>query len=570
MYIFIRNHIFFFFFNYSYQFLLDKQLLLADYQLQTNYVPQKIDWHDWQQINIEKLRTGVGEQGIIAELQNSEMQDKYESLYKVNGFNALLSDSISVNRSLPDIRHKLCKSKRYSSKLPTVSVIVPFHNEHFSVLLRTVYSVLNRSPKTLLKEIILVDDSSTKSHCKGPLDNFVKTNLYGKVQVIHLKKRQGLIRARLAGAKKAISEVLIFLDSHTEANVNWLPPLLEPITDDYRTCVCPFIDVIGYETFQYKAQDEGARGAFDWEFFYKRLPLLPEDLMTPTKPFRNPVMAGGLFAISARWFWELGGYDPGLDIWGGEQYELSFKIWQCGGTILDAPCSRIGHIYRKFAPFPNPGIGDFVGKNYKRVAEVWMDEYAEYLYSRRPTYRHIDPGDLTEQKKIREKLKCKPFKWFISEIAFDLVKRYPLVEPPDIGHGKIRSYNAPELCLDSTLEDRLKLKNCRDNNDDQEFTLSWRKDIRKKNNMCLDVSDVSTRGKISLYRCHSSGGNQLWNYDHENKMLVHGGNYRCLEGDISTRKVYVTHCDPKDEDQKWIIEHVNPLATNWTLNLIGQ
>lgn len=121
--------------------------------------------------------------------------------------------------------------------------------------------------------------------------------------MIHLPERSGLIRARLAGAKIATADVLVFLDSHTEANYNWLPPLLgrisgnfifpfhmhffpEPIAQDYRTCVCPFIDVIQYETFEYRAQDEGARGAFDWEFFYKRLPLLPSDLEHPTEPFK--------------------------------------------------------------------------------------------------------------------------------------------------------------------------------------------------------------------------------------------------------------------------------------------
>lgn len=78
-------------------------------------------------------------------------------------------------------------------------------------------------------------------------------------------------------------------------------------------------------------------------------------------------------------------------------------------------------------------------QNLKRVAEVWMDEYAEYVYQRRPEYRHLSAGDMTAQKELRTRLNCKSFKWFMNEVAWDLPKHYPPVEPPAAAWGEVRA-----------------------------------------------------------------------------------------------------------------------------------
>ena len=41
---------------------------------------------------------------------------------------------------------------------------------------------------------------------------------------------------------------------------------------------------------------------------------------------RSPTMSGGMYVISRSWFNDLGGYDVGMDVWGAENLETSFRV----------------------------------------------------------------------------------------------------------------------------------------------------------------------------------------------------------------------------------------------------
>lgn len=54
----------------------------------------------------------------------------------------------------------------------------------------------------------------------------------------------------------------------------------------------------------------------------------------------------------------------------------------CGGQLEIVPCSRVGHVFRKYtSPYKFPkGTGKTLAKNFNRLAEVWLDEYKEMYY----------------------------------------------------------------------------------------------------------------------------------------------------------------------------------------------
>lgn len=171
------------------------------------------DWHDYEQIYKDRERVGPGENGSAVRLTNETEIALNDKLYKETGFAVVVSDKISVNRSIQDTRHPECQKLLYPEELPNVSIIIIFHNEIFSVLKRTIHSVVNRTPPELLHEIILVNDCSTKDELYEPLRNYVKDNFKSTtIRIKNLKERKGLIVTRLEGAEIATGEVLVFFE----------------------------------------------------------------------------------------------------------------------------------------------------------------------------------------------------------------------------------------------------------------------------------------------------------------------------------------------------------------------
>ncbi|NXX71517.1 GALT6 acetylgalactosaminyltransferase, partial [Spizella passerina] len=273
--------------------------------------------------------------------------------------------------------------------LPTASVVIVFHNEAWSTLLRTVYSVLHSSPARLLREVILVDDASTDEYLKEELDRYVEQLQI--VRVVRQRERKGLITARLLGASVASGEVLTFLDAHCECECfhGWLEPLLSRIAEEPTAVVSPDIATIDLNTFEFaKPVQNGkqhSRGNFDWSltFGWEVVPARERQRRKDeTFPIKSPTFAGGLFAISRSYFEHIGSYDDQMEIWGGENVEMSFRVWQCGGQVEIIPCSVVGHVFRSKSPHTFPKGTQVISRNQVRLAEVWMDDYKEIFYRR--------------------------------------------------------------------------------------------------------------------------------------------------------------------------------------------
>jgi len=506
---------------------------------------------------------GAGENGDPVNLFGQE-KFRGEEIMKTEAFNLVASDKIVYTRQVPDTRDPRCQDVVYDRTLPTTSIVIIFTNEAWSPLIRTIYSVLNRSPAEFVYEIILVDDYSDKKHLGKKLERFIRKYFPSKVKLLRLKSRQGLIRARLTGARAAKGDVLIFLDSHCEANTGWLEPLLQRIKENPLAFVVPIIDVIDDKTMEYYHGNGNyfQVGGFTWGGHFNWIDISDDEIQrrgSPVAPTRSPTMAGGLFAVDRQTFWDLGSYDEEMDVWGGENLEMSFRIWQCGAVLETIPCSRVGHIFRSFHPYTFPGNKDTHGINTARTVEVWMDDYKKLFYMNRPDLLNSEIGSVTKRLQFREDRQCKSFNWYLQNIY---PQKFILDNPSHVfAYGRLRNPNY-DTCLDNLQnedKDPYELGQYVCHNfmaAAQFFSYSKEFEIRRED-FCAQVTAVfpQTRERITMAQCKKGDGSQQWAHTKEGK-IIHKYTRKCLDGGSgqSMETLSVAPCQ-NIPSQVWYFDH---------------
>lgn len=210
------------------------------------------------------------------------------------------------------------------------------------------------------------------------------------------------------------------------------------------------------------------------------------------------------------------------------------------------------------------------------------------MYERKPDrYASVDAGDISKQLEVKERLKCKPFKYFLEVVAPDMLEKYPPVQiefasgvvsfimnfffhhENDSIISQIESVALPNQCIDSlgNFHKPMGFYTCTHDkkhpSGHQHYFLGHHRDIEfySDSAYCIDIKN----NHIELHACHHSQGNQYFRYDLDTQQIKHHpSEEKCLEINENSKRILVKECDVNEIKQRFKWGHVNETnLRNW-------
>ncbi|KAK2150709.1 hypothetical protein LSH36_394g02093 [Paralvinella palmiformis] len=348
------------------------------------------------------------------------------------------------------------------------------------------------------------------------------------------------------------------LDGHMEVTKGWIEPLLARIKENNKILLSSLIDMIHPNNMLYIKSDFVYQ-SLSWKMVFVWTHLPPGTTHDPLEPIPTYALVGCMLAMHRDTFIEMGAFDTGMELWGGENIELPIRVWMCGGRVEILPCSRVAHTYRAEWGRPWKGsIGLSLEKNAQRIAEVWLDDYKDEFYLAHQSLVKRSAAvraNVTERLALRRRLGCKSFKWLLDNV----------VRPPMFTYtrnvtnwGQIK-HPSSNKCLDMLQVYQYKqgivgVYPChppRAMGATQLFSLTKSKQLRREMH-CLSSSSTVPGHNVTLNPDCREEPSQWWIYEKEQRHIVHEMTKMCLEvtpGNGVIQYVVLNRCENKTSQQ---------------------
>ncbi len=237
-----------------------------------------------------------------------------------------------------------------------VSIIIASRNE--GPMLKQTVEFIRRAPTRLPYEIVMVDDGST--------DDSFAWMCASQDPRLRLTRTEGLgiAPARNQGASLATGDILVFCDAHIDVEPYWLDEFVRVMDAFGADAVTPAFQNLDHGNPLYRRMllmGAASSAVVNHTMCGRTFNKLSSLAWMPRRevPFETPVLSGGCWAIRAEVFRTVGGYEEAFRGYGGDEEEISLKLWLGGYTLYATPLTCVAHQFR-FSPPYKLQISDFL------------------------------------------------------------------------------------------------------------------------------------------------------------------------------------------------------------------